>query len=192
VRRVDRRRGIVDAALGLLAERGADVTIAEIAAAAGVSEGTVFYAFTDRAELLAECLDRLLDAGDLTAALAAAEREPSPRVRLVHAARALRASMMSVVPVMLAIVRSPSLGPGPSLDRFGAIEQTMERIVAGPHADEVWVASPAELAGELMGLMFGQVFRHLVGGAPLPSIERTIDTFLGGALVTATGGRSGR
>jgi hypothetical protein len=99
---------------------------------------------------------------------------------------------VSVVPVMLAIMRSPSLGPGPSLDRFGAIEDAMERVVAGPARDGTWVAPPDELAGELMGQMFGQVFRHLVGGLPLPSLERTIDTFLGGALREAKGGRRGR
>ena len=44
----DRRAAIVEAALPLLIEHGANVTTSQIAAAAGIAEGTVFRAFGDK------------------------------------------------------------------------------------------------------------------------------------------------
>jgi AcrR family transcriptional regulator len=179
VRRALRRDAIIDAAIGLLAERGPDVTVAEIAAAAGTSEGTVFYAFTDRAELMARCIDRLLGDQATAAALDAAAVHGDPRDRLLAACVALRANMLAVVPIMLAALRSPSLGPGPSLDLFAPIERRIESVFG---ADDAWVAPATELAADVLGRLFGQVFRHVVGGVALPDLEQSVDMFLGGAL----------
>jgi AcrR family transcriptional regulator len=51
----DRRATIVAAALPLLADHGAAVTTSQIAAAAGIAEGTVFRAFRDKRELFLAC-----------------------------------------------------------------------------------------------------------------------------------------
>lgn len=48
----DRRAAIVEAVLPVVAERGVDVTSRELAAAAGVAEGTIFRAFGDKRSLL--------------------------------------------------------------------------------------------------------------------------------------------
>ncbi|MBL0888077.1 TetR/AcrR family transcriptional regulator [Myceligenerans sp. I2] len=47
-----RRAAIVDAAMGLVAEHGSDVSTRELAEAAGVAEGTLFRAFGDKTTLL--------------------------------------------------------------------------------------------------------------------------------------------
>ncbi len=50
----ERRAAIVDAVLPLVRERGHDVTTRELAAAAGVAEGTLFRVFADKHELIGE------------------------------------------------------------------------------------------------------------------------------------------
>lgn len=52
----ERRAAIVTAALPLVEEHGAAVTTKQIAAAAGIAEGTVFRVFADKTELLIACL----------------------------------------------------------------------------------------------------------------------------------------
>ncbi|MDQ0770615.1 AcrR family transcriptional regulator [Pseudarthrobacter defluvii] len=67
------RQKLFDASMELIGERGAaNVTVDEIAAAAGVSKGTVYYNFGSKSELIAQLLRygvdilkaRLLDAAD--------------------------------------------------------------------------------------------------------------------------------
>lgn len=50
----ERRAAIVDAVMSLVAEHGADVTTRELAAAAGVAEGTLFRVFPDKHTLVGE------------------------------------------------------------------------------------------------------------------------------------------
>ncbi|MET9229018.1 TetR family transcriptional regulator [Lentzea sp. NPDC003310] len=56
----DRREAIVQATLPLVVKAGANVTTSQIAAAAGIAEGTVFRVFKDKAELLDACVQRAL------------------------------------------------------------------------------------------------------------------------------------
>ena len=51
-----RRKAIVASTLPLLIEHGGAVSTSQIAAAAGIAEGTVFRAFKDKQELLIECM----------------------------------------------------------------------------------------------------------------------------------------
>jgi AcrR family transcriptional regulator len=74
----DRRAAVLDAVLPLVAERGAGVTTRELAAAAGVAEGTLFRAFPDKATLVAaaalEGLRRASRPAQTRAELAAVDR----------------------------------------------------------------------------------------------------------------------
>src|SRR3954454_8642679 len=66
----ERRSMIVAATLPLLMEHGDRVTSKQIAEAAGIAEGTVFRAFTDKDELIGAVLEAALDTAPLEAALA--------------------------------------------------------------------------------------------------------------------------
>src|SRR5689334_4668411 len=59
----ERRQAIVDAVIPLLVEQGAGVTTRQIAAAAGVAEGTIFRVFDDKAQLLHAAAHAALDPG---------------------------------------------------------------------------------------------------------------------------------
>ncbi len=78
------RQKLYDAAIALVAERGYDATtVDDIAEAAGVAKGTVYYNFGSKPELFAGLLR--YGVGILTAELraAAAERPPVPAVHAV-------------------------------------------------------------------------------------------------------------
>ena len=62
---------IVDATLPLLLLHGESVTTRQIADAAGIAEGTIFRAFTDKDDVIAAVVDKALDTTALEEALAA-------------------------------------------------------------------------------------------------------------------------
>lgn len=66
----ERRRAIIDAARPLVAEHGALVTTAQIAAAAGIAEGTLFRVFPSKAAIILAVLQDTLDPDDLLEDLA--------------------------------------------------------------------------------------------------------------------------
>jgi len=68
-----RRSMIVAAALPLLLEQGEAVKTRDIAAAAGIAEGTIFRAFPTKDDLIAAVIDAALDTAALDEALAAIE-----------------------------------------------------------------------------------------------------------------------
>ncbi len=67
----ERRAAIVAAALPLLVDRGEMVTTHEIAAAAGIAEGTIFRVFRDKDELIGAVIEAALDPAPLERALEA-------------------------------------------------------------------------------------------------------------------------
>jgi AcrR family transcriptional regulator len=67
----ERRSMIIAATLPLLVEYGERVTSRQIAEAAGIAEGTIFRAFTDKEELVAAAVESALDEAPLEAAIAA-------------------------------------------------------------------------------------------------------------------------
>lgn len=70
----ERRAAIIDAVLPLLAEQGESATSRQLAAVAGVSEGTIFKVFDDKSELFRAALERVLDPAPITAAIEAIDR----------------------------------------------------------------------------------------------------------------------
>jgi AcrR family transcriptional regulator len=65
----ERRSMIVAATLPLLLEHGDRVTSKQIAEAAGIAEGTIFRAFTDKDEVIAAVIEAGLDPAPMEAAL---------------------------------------------------------------------------------------------------------------------------
>jgi len=96
----DRRQSIVDAALPLLRERGADVTTREIADAAGVAEGTIFRAFTDKQEIIAAVIERAMDPEPTYAKLRAIDPALSLEQTVTAIVHVLRERFSGVVGLM--------------------------------------------------------------------------------------------
>jgi AcrR family transcriptional regulator len=81
----DRRAALIAATIPLLHEHGPDVSTRQIAAAAGVAEGTIFGVFKDKNSLLVASLLQALDPQPTLDAIAAIDPELSLRERLTAA-----------------------------------------------------------------------------------------------------------
>lgn len=79
----ERRSAVLGAVVPLLLERGPDVSTRELAAAAGVAEGTLFRVFPDKASILRAAIAQALDPTDLVDDLArlAGQTTPTPATR---------------------------------------------------------------------------------------------------------------
>jgi AcrR family transcriptional regulator len=82
----DRRAALIAATIPLLHEHGLEVSTRQIAAAAGVAEGTIFGVFKDKSSLLVASVVRALDSQPTIDAMAAIDPRLSLHERLGHAA----------------------------------------------------------------------------------------------------------
>ena len=96
----ERRAAIVRSTLPLLIEHGGNVSTSQIAAAAGIAEGTVFRAFKDKQDLLVACMQAGMNSDD--------------EVARIEAHRARRAASTGGSPRAFARSAATSTGSGPS------------------------------------------------------------------------------
>jgi AcrR family transcriptional regulator len=83
----DRRAALIEATVPLLEEHGTDVSTKQIAAAAGVAEGTIFGVFKDKNSLVIAAMLRAVDPQPTIDRLAAVDRSLGLRERLTVATR---------------------------------------------------------------------------------------------------------
>ncbi len=82
----DRRAALIAATVPLLHEHGLEVSTRQIAAAAGVAEGTIFGVFKDKQSLIVAALTRALDPQPTIDAIAAIDPRKNLRQRITEAA----------------------------------------------------------------------------------------------------------
>ncbi len=181
----ERRAAILDVAVPLIVEHGANVKTSEIAAAAGIAEGTLFRAFRDKHELFVACLRATLESEAEVAQIAAIDRSLPIAERLTEAARAVsdyQTRLWSMVVALRTAGIDPRAdgdhehdGPPKAMIRIsGAIEALFD-------ADQLRV--PPDLAARLL---LGSVFsnRMQADGIGTTGVELTelVDLFLHGTL----------
>ena len=86
----DRRRAILEVVVPLLIEKGSAVTTAEMAAAGGIAEGTIFRVFPDKSAVILEAVKAAMDPTPVADAISAISRSAPMRAQLAEAARVLR------------------------------------------------------------------------------------------------------
>jgi len=99
------RHHILDAAWALVMEQGASASIADIAAAAGITRQSVYVHFGSRGGLLMALLKRTDDRLGIFEAFSAALAEKDPAVRLGRAVTVWLDFVREIVPVARDIVR---------------------------------------------------------------------------------------
>ncbi|WP_062523051.1 TetR/AcrR family transcriptional regulator [Demequina silvatica] len=99
----DRREQILDAAIPLILERGAEVTTRELADAAGIAEGTVFRVFSDKAELIDAAVARVMDPAATLRVLEQIDPALPLEVKIEHIVAVLHSRVRGVVRFMTAL-----------------------------------------------------------------------------------------
>jgi len=190
----DRRQAIVDAVRPLLAEKGGDLSTRDIAAAAGVAEGTLFRVFPDKAALMLAVAQEAINPATGRAefdAILAGSTDLHERVLLV--AEHLMGRMQEAMKVMFAVrahlmAQPGSAGPpaGPPAFILEANRELLDRLTGlfAQHRGELRIP-PETAAVVLRSIVFGS--RHPgMQVAPDLTPEQIADVIVGG--VTRHGG----
>lgn len=191
-----RQAAIVEATLPLLIEQGATIRTSDIAAAAGIAEGTVFRAFGDKRALFVACLHAAFESRTEVDAIESIDRTLPLVDRLTAAANAVAGYQERLWAVLLAL-RTAGIDAREEFERDGtdhrnhgamaAISAAIARLF-DPHHDPLRVA-PDLAARLLLGLMFSNRMQPDELGERA-RVTDLVDLFLHGALRSPTGGRT--
>lgn len=164
----DTKRAILDAAWALISERGrTDVAMTEVAARAGVSRQTVFYAFGGRAELLIAMVRHKDTTTDHVARLGEVLRGPEPGPdALVRFAEIWIDYLPIIYPVGI-LLDAASTGDADAAaawtDRMiGALLAGFRRLSERVHARRPLPGDPIRIADAVWAQVHPTTYRRLV------------------------------
>ncbi|HEX5115323.1 MAG TPA: TetR/AcrR family transcriptional regulator [Pseudonocardiaceae bacterium] len=191
----DRRAAILAVAVPLLIEQGANVKTSEIAAAAGIAEGTLFRAFKDKQELFRACLHAVLESETEVAEIEAIDRSLPLAERLIAAVRSVadyQTRLWSVAVALRSARVDPRAADDDEDDRFDGPPAAMIRIssaIAGLF-DAEQLRVPTDLAARLiLGSVFSNRMQAQGLGDSGAELDELVDLFLNGVLRQPDGGR---
>ena len=172
-----RRAAIIHATLPLVRAHGQAVTTRQIAAAAGIAEGTIFRVFADKNALIQAVIESAFDPTPLEDDLATLSVEGDLRARVTAAIALLERRVAGIWDLMSALRRMP-----PAVDtgarRGGPVPRSMpfaesrERVMAAltklfeDDRDRLR-CEPAVAAKLLRALAFGGTHPAIIDGDPL-------------------------
>lgn len=193
----ERRAAILEAVLPVLRERGVEATTRELAAAAGVAEGTLFRVFPDKKAIVRAAVALVIDPAPLVAELEGIGPDVDVRtaVRLAVGALQTRAQDVTTLLVLAhhTLVDDADRPGTPGARRPpGPDGRTPQDVVADALADlldrhrEQLRRPPAMCARILQAVVFASARPGVAGTAmPLTADELT-ELVLDGLLVAAT------
>lgn len=185
----ERRTAILDAVIPLLMDKGAAVTTAEMAAAAGIAEGTIFGVFPDKAALLHEAVKTTMDPAPVEEALAAIDPLAPIDDQLIAATRVLTTQFEQAT-ALLGMLRSIPHDAKPHADSHRIASDSMAAVMAAltglmERHREILSVDPEQAAVILRGLVFTNSHRMLSSSDKIPS-ERLVAVLLNGITVSGT------
>jgi len=171
----ERRAAIVRAVLPLMIDHGVGITTRELAKVAGVSEGTLFNAFSDKDELVSAVVDAALAQEPFERAIDEIDPTASFVDRLVAATEIIQRRVVDIWKLVSQLDphRQPMPPKGPFPDSPALI------ALLATEADRLRT-TPADAARLLRALALSLSHPHLVE-TPRPAGE-IVDLFLNGAM----------
>jgi AcrR family transcriptional regulator len=180
----ERRVAIVAVAVPMLLESGGNVTTSEIAAAAGIAEGTLFRAFRDKQALFSACLHAVLESDAEVTRIERIDRSLPLTERLVEGVRAV-SEFQNRLWSMVVALRTAGINPRTEDHQQDGPPRSMIRISAAIaslfDADTLRVA-PDLAARLLLGFVFSNRLQDEGLGDTGASIDELVDLFLNGIL----------
>jgi len=180
----ERRAAILAVAVPLLVEHEGNVTTSEIAAAAGIAEGTLFRAFRDKQALFVACLNATLESETEVARIEAVDRALPLADRLIAGVRAVSDYQNRVWSVLVAL-RSAGIDPRGAEPRQEHAPKAMLRIsaaIAGLFDPDTMRVAPDLAARLLLGFVFSNRLQAEGLGDSGADLDELVDLFLHGIL----------
>lgn len=190
-----RKDAIIDAVLPVLREHGRSSTTKQLAAAAGIAEGTIFRVFPSKDELFDAAVDHCLDPTDFLRHLDEVPRDVTLEARLLRMTELMQQRFVEVFELMIALALPGQRGPrvkggvkgGPDGRRGpDGMEDWRERSAAvmtdviGADAERLRVPV-GEALRVLRVLTFSSSHPHLSEGGRMTP-EQIVDIVLHGVL----------
>ena len=187
----ERRAAIVAVAVPMLLDSGGSVATGEIAAAAGIAEGTLFRAFRDKQALFSACLHAVLESDAEVTQIERIDRSLPLVERLTEGVRAVSDFQNRMWSMMVAL-RTAGINARDEDHKLDGPPRTMIRIstaiAALFDADALRVA-PDLAARLLLGYVFSNRLQNEGLGDTGAGLDELVDLFLNGILRTPTGGK---
>jgi AcrR family transcriptional regulator len=191
-----RRAAIVRSTLPLLLEHGGNVSTSQIAAAAGIAEGTIFRAFKDKQDLLLACMRAGIDSQEEVATIERIGHTGPLNERLIEGVRAISGYIDRIWTVGQAL-RTAGITEDMQRRMHGDDEEPRE---PGPPPEFLRVATamgslfnqetdnlridPERATRMLLSLVFSNRMRGAGFGEPLDDPAEIVDLFLHGVIRT--------
>lgn len=144
------RTEILDCAWDLISKKGAEVSLAEIGKAAGISRQSVYDHFGSRGGLILALVRRADDRFDIKARLHAAFEDADPEVRLKNTIAVWITFVQEIYPVATDLIRLRSTDEAASVaweDRMAELRQWLQQLTLSLEHDqalqEAWSAKSA-------------------------------------------------
>jgi len=180
----DRRRAILSAVIPLLIEKGASLTTAEMAEAAGIAEGTIFRVFPDKSALIYEAVKATMDPQPVADAVREIDPSAPLRTQLGEAARVMLDHFNRVIALAELLRSMPAAHDSPRCDVRRLITEANAVISAAlselfeRHSEELRLP-PAKAIAALRGLIFASGHPLLPRGERL-SIDEVVAVLISG------------
>jgi AcrR family transcriptional regulator len=180
---VERRDKLIDVTLDLLREHGRSVTTRQIAAAAGVAEGTIFRVVESKEELVEAAIARAFEPGALVERIEEIDARLPLRERLVVLVSILQQRFRATFELMkkVGMVRpSDHVHDSPEAVAWRARLQSLLEGVVGEDGDQLAVPVD-DFVHRLRLMTFAGSHPHISDGRLLTP-DQIVDTILHGLL----------